>query len=228
MPRMSRLVVPGQPHHVTQRGVRSLPIFRDDGDREMYLSLLQAQAEGHGLRFLAWCLMSNHVHLIVVPKREDSLARGIGEAHRLYTRAKNFAERVQGYLFQGRFGSCVLDRQHLVRAARYVELNPVQAGMVARPEDYGWSSARLHLGRRKTDPLNTDCTVVEIAGDWRGFLRQGVQDEDLGLTGHLSSGRPWGSRAFVRRLERRVGRRLTRGKGGWPKGVPRKKGKRRN
>jgi len=100
--------------------------------------------------------MTDHVHLIAVPEREDSLARAIGEAHRLYTRAKNFRDGVRGYLFQGRFGSCVMDDRHLARAARYIELNPVSAGIVAKPEDYAWSSARLHMGRRKTDPLATD------------------------------------------------------------------------
>ena len=127
MPRIARVVAPGLPHHVTQRGVRSTDVFDDAADRELYLRLMREQAERAGLAFLAWCLMSNHVHFIVVPKRTDSLARGIGEAHRLYTRAKNFRAGVRGYLFQGRFGSCVLDEPHLMAAARYVDLNPVAA-----------------------------------------------------------------------------------------------------
>ena len=223
MPRMSRVVVPGLPHHVTQRGVRSTPIFDHYEDRELYLSLLHEHADRQGVRFHAWCLMTDHVHLVAVPEREDSLARGIGEAHRLYTRSKNFRDGVRGYLFQGRFGSCVMDKQHVVRAARYIELNPVSAGIVAKPDDYAWSSARLHLGRRKTDPLNTDHRVVEIIGDWRAFLREGVTEEDMALERHASSGRPWAGRALVRRLERSLGCTLTRGKGGWPKGVPRRR-----
>jgi len=207
--------------------VRSIPIFDHDGDRELYLSLMREHADRQGVRFQAWCLMTNHVHLVAVPEREDSLARGIGEAHRLYTRAKNFRDGVRGYLFQGRFGSCVMDEPHLVRAARYVELNPVAAGMVARPEDYAWSSARLHLGRRKTDPLNTDHQVVKIMGDWRAFLREGVSEEDQGLERQVSTGRPWADAAFVEKLERRLGRYLDRRKGGWPKGVPRAKGRSR-
>ena len=217
------MVVPGFPHYITQRGVRSIPIFDHDGDRELYLSLMREHADRQGVQFQAWCLMTNHVHLIAVPEREDSLARAIGEAHRLYTRAKNFHDGVRGYLFQGRFGSCVMDDPHLVRAARYVELNPVCAGIVAKPEDYAWSSARLHMGRRRTDPLGTDDRVVEIMGDWRGFLREGVAAEDESLPRHVSSGRPWADAGFVRRLERKLGRTLTRGKGGWPKGVPRRK-----
>ena len=207
--------------------MRSIPIFDDDEDQELYLSLMREHADRQGVRFQAWSLMTNHVHLIAVPEREESLARGIGEAHRLYTRAKNFRDGVRGYLFQGRFGSCVMDEQHLVRTARYVELNPVSAGIVAKPQDCVWSSARLHLGRRKTDPLNTDHHVLELIGDWRGYLREGVSEEDEQLERHLSSGRPWADSAFVEHLERVLGRRLTRGQGGWPKGVPRGKGRSR-
>lgn len=220
---MSRVVVPGLPHHVTQRGVRSLPIFRDDKDRRLYLQLLREQAQRFGLRFLAWCLMTNHVHLIVVPKRRESLSRGIGEAHRLYTRMRNFREGVRGYLFQGRFGSCVLDEAHLVRAARYVEMNPVHARLAGKPEAYRWSSASYHLGRVRTDPLDTDRRVVDLCGDWGAFLRGAVEgDEERELERRLSTGRPWGNKAFVRRLEKKLGRQLTALKGGWPKGRPRK------
>lgn len=92
---------------MTQRGGRSIDIFDDDEDRELYLALMREQGERFGVRFLAWCLMSNHVHLVVVPEGEQSLGRGTGEAHKLYTRAKNFRAGVRGYLFQGRFGSYV-------------------------------------------------------------------------------------------------------------------------
>jgi putative transposase len=224
MARMSRLVMPGLAHHVTQRGVRSLPIFHDDEDRLLYVSLMSGQAERFGLRFLAWCLMPNHVHLIAVPRRADSLARGIGEAHRLYTRARNFAEGVRGYLFQGRFGSCVLDDRHLLMAARYVELNPVRARLARKAEEYRWSSAAFHLGRRKADLLGTDRTVLELCDDWRGHLAGGVQEEEARqLENRLSTGRPWAEESFIARLEKRAGRSLRAGHGGWPKGRRRKR-----
>jgi putative transposase len=219
---MSRIVIPGLPHHVTQRGVRSIAIFRDDEDRELYLSLLCAQAKRWGLRFEGWCLMTNHVHLVVIPEKADALARGLGEAHRLYTRARNFREGVRGYLFQGRFGSCVLDDPHLVRAVRYVEMNPVRARMVERPEQYRWSSARFHLGRATSDPLKTRKMAVTMMGDWRAYLREGAENDAAELERQVSTGRPWASDSFVRRLERLTGRRLTPRKGGWPKGVRRK------
>ena len=226
MARIARAVVPGLPHHVTQRGVRSLAVFDDDGDRELYLRLVREQGGRFGVRFLAWCLMSNHVHLVVVPRREDSLARGVGEAHKRYTRARNLREGVRGYLFRGRFGSCVLDEPHLLAAVRYTELKPVAAGMVSRPGEYAWSSARFHLGRRKADPLvgEKDRDLLGLVDDWRGFLGDGIDDLSAReLERHVSSGRPWGSERFVRRLEKRLGRPLWPRKGGWPKGKRRRK-----
>ena len=124
MARISRVVLPGYPHHVTQRGVRSIPIFGNDDDRRVYLEVMAEQLNRFAVEVLAWCLMTNHTHLVAIPKDQVALARAIGEAHRRYTRRKNVAEGVRGYLFQGRFGSCALDEPHLLAAARYVELNP--------------------------------------------------------------------------------------------------------
>ena len=221
MPGMSRLVVPGYPHHVTQRGVRSTDIFTCEDDRRIYLELMREHARPSGVGFLAWCLMSNHVHMIVVPERVESLARGIGEAHRRYTRERNFRDGVGGYLFQGRFGSCVLDERHLTAAARYVELNPVAAGLVRTPWRYEWSSAVFHAGLRDDDPLVEDRTLLGLVRGkraWRRFLSDGVEElEARRIDLHLSTGRPLGPDGFVRGLERRFGRRLLPRKGGRPK-----------
>jgi len=221
MARMARLVVPGLPHHVTQRGVRSIDIFDNDEDRRLYLRLMREHGARTGVRFLAWCLMTNHVHLIVVPSEEDSLARGIGEAHRLYTREKNFRAGVRGYLFQGRFGSCVLDEKHLLAAARYVDLNPVAAGMVSASEAYPWSSARFHLDGRRHDALvaDADRDLLGLVDDWRTFLQDGIDEiAAKRLQRHLGSGRPLGTRGFVEMLEKRTGRELAPQKRGWRKG----------
>jgi len=223
MPRAKRLVVPGLPHHVTQRGVRSADIFRDDVDRELYLSLMRQHAEPRGVRFLAWCLMSNHVHLVAIPSEEDSLARGIGDAHRRYTRARNFREGVRGYLFQGRFGSCVLDERHLLAAVRYVELNPVAAGIADTPAAYEWSSAAYHLGRERADPLVTDRTLLGLVDDWTTFLQDGIDEMAAKrLERALAGGLPCGSPGFVEGLEKRFGRRLTPGRPGRPRKKRRK------
>ncbi len=113
MARLARVVLPGVPHHITQRGVRSINIFSSDEDRTYYLELLRSASEEFGMSVLSYCLMNNHVHLLVVPERETSLSNGIGMVHRHYSRMVNFRENTRGYLFQGRFFSCPLDDRHL-------------------------------------------------------------------------------------------------------------------
>jgi putative transposase len=107
----------------------------------------------------------------MVPKDSTALARAIGEAHRRYTRMKNFSEGVRGYLFQGRFGSCVLDESHLLATARYVELNAVNAGLVRWAGDYPWSSARFHLGVTSKDALVRDKSLLGLIEDWAEYLK---------------------------------------------------------
>lgn len=220
MPRLSRMVVPGYPHHVTQRGVRSLPIFRNDDDRKSYLNLLSEFSQRAQLEILAWCLMTNHVHLVVLPRRENALARGLGEAHRRYTRNINFAEGVRGHLFQERFHSCALDERHLIAAARYTELNPVKAGLCALAEDWEWSSARFHLGLIGRDPLVRDITLMGsiAAGQWGGLLKeQTLVDEQLEKA--VKIGRPAGDGAFLSKLEEMTGRVLQARRPGRPRKV---------
>ena len=223
MARMARAVVPGYPHHVTQRGVRSMPVFFSDEDRRRYLEFLAANAERFGLEFWAWCLMTNHVHLLVVPKAADSLARGIGDAHRRYTRTVNFREGVRGHLFQERFRSYVVSKDaHAVAAGRYIELNPAKAGLVARAEDYTWSSARYNAGESDADALVLKRTLGDLAGPWAGVLRDGEKEaERRRIELHSGTGRPMGEERWVKGLERRLERRLLALPTGWPKGRPR-------
>ena len=154
--------------------------------------------------------------MIALPKDSAILARAIGEAHRRYTRMKNFADGVRGYLFQGRFGSCVLDEKHLLAAARYVELNPVHAGLVKKAEEYPWSSARFHLGLTTTDALVKDRNLLGLVDNWPEYL-----DNDDGETQHkllraIRSGRPAGSEQFVKLIEKLTGRDLSLRKVGRP------------
>ena len=206
MPRMSRLIVPGFPHHVTQRGVRSMDIFPDDDARLAYLQFLSEEAGRSGVQFLSWCLMTNHVHFIAIPNDSSSLARAFGEAHRRYTRMRNFQEGVRGYLFQGRFGSCVLDEKHLVAAARYVERNPVKAGMVSHPGDYQWSSARFHLGITETDMMIADRTMLGLVSDWENLLSSENEEDSERLRLSTRTGRPAGNNDFAEKVENLTGR----------------------
>jgi len=220
MARISRVVVPRHPHHVTQRGVRSLDIFDNANDRHTYLQLVSKHAMACGVEILAWCLMTNHVHFIAVPEKESSLAKAFGEAHKRYTRMKNFRQDVRGYLFQGRFGSCVLDEAHLLAAARYVYQNPVRAKMVRKPWDYEWSSARFHVGECTLDPLVTDRTLLGLVTNWREFLSVENAAQDKDIRAGVKTGRPIGSESFLHGIEELTGRDLSKGKPGRPeKGV---------
>lgn len=225
MARLPRIVIPHVAHHVTQRGNRRLPVFFSDGDRSDYLSLVAEACAASGAVCLAWCLMDNHVHLILVPKGEGGLRGTLGEAHRRYTRMVNFREGWRGHLFQGRFASYPMDDAHLMAAVRYVENNPVAAGMVARAEDWRWSSARSHgTGERVADdPLTDVAGLGRHVANWRAMLHHGLEAGDVGAEGdavadmieaRLRTGRPLAADAWIEEQAATLGRTLQPGKPG--------------
>jgi len=219
MARMARLVVPNHPHHVTQRGVRRMETFSSDGDYQAYIELVATSCKKAGTQVWAYCLMPNHVHLILVPCCEDGLRAALGEAHRRYTRMINFREGCRGHLWQERFHSFPMDEAHLHACARYVELNPVRAGLVKRPEGWLWSSARAHL-KGGDDALVTVKPLLERVGDWQQFLACGVKDAELNqFHMHTQTGRPLGTDAWVKALEAGTGRKLRARSPGRPKAV---------
>jgi len=205
MARIARVVIPGMPHHIVQRGVRGMNVFFSDADRYSYLDLLSEYGKRFGVSFLAWCLMTNHIHLIAVPEDKSSLARGIGEAHRRYTRRVNFHEGWRGYLFQGRFHSCPLDGQYLLAAVRYVLRNPIRAGLADKPWDYQWSNARWIVGDALEDPLATPSETLADITDWRSFL-MGDSRQLKEIRQHTRTGRPLGSESFITQIESLIGR----------------------
>jgi len=184
-----------------------MDVFFTDEDRLEYLKHLAEQGERFGVSYLAWCLMSNHVHLIAVPKNENSLALGIGEAHRRYTRYVNFREGWRGYLFQGRFHSFPLEGGYLLAAVRYVLRNPVRAGIAKKAWNYRWSSAAWFVGKRPDDPLAVSSDSLADIGNPRAFLTQEEERAFL-LRKHARTGRPLGSETFIERLEQLTGRVL--------------------
>jgi putative transposase len=153
--------------------------------------------------------MPNHVHLIAVPETEDGLRRAIGEAHRRYTLRINSREGWRGYLWQGRFASFAMDERHLVAAARYVELNPVRAGLVERAAEYPWSSAAAHL-RGVDDGLVKTRPLLDIVDDWRALLASATDYDFERFRRHERTGRPLGSADFIERIEKELGRSLRR------------------
>jgi putative transposase len=169
MARIARVVAVGVPHHVTQRGNRRQPVFFKDEDYAAYLDLMATWCALRKVEVWAYCLMPNHVHLMVVPRTPDGLAGAIGEAHRRYKRLINFREQWRGYLWQGRFASFPGDRSYALACVRYIELNPVRAGLVKKPEDWRWSSARAHL-LGECDPLVKSARPLRNAQEWGSLL----------------------------------------------------------
>lgn len=211
MPRLARVVMPGVPHHVTQRGNRREPIFFEDGDQDIYCDLLAAQASKARVQIWAYCLMPNHVHLIMVPQDAHGLGRALGEAHRRYTNFINARARWNGHLFQRRFASVPMDGGHLLAAARYVSLNPVRARLVPRAQDWPWSSVRAHLAG-KDDGLVQVAPLCERVKDFAAFLAPRNADEEAfaAIRGAETTGRPLGTKDFVEGLERVLGRKIAR------------------
>lgn len=220
MPRIARAVAPGLPHHVTQRGNFGHAVFDDDEDRDRYLEWLAEYSDRYGTRIWAYCLMTNHVHFIVVPETEDSLARTFSQVHRRYARDANRRRGRVGHLWQERFYSCALDDAHLYAAVRYVERNPVRAGLVRRAETYPWSSARAHAAGTADPLLSVGCPLVETIADWADYLA-GSDDDGWMREFRRSTrtGRPVGSASFVSLIEARLDRTLRAG----PRGRPRKR-----
>lgn len=222
MPRLSRTVFAGVPHHITQRGNRREDIFFTDEDREAYLSWLKEYCEKFGVEILAYCLMTNHIHLVAVPSTDDGLQRVLKPLHMRYAQRINRSRGWKGHLWQGRFFSSPLDEAYLWAAVRYVERNPVRAGMVRRAEDYRWSSAAAHCGKRLDgllDPASGLSRTFSEIEDWSAWLAEGDETEELQmLRRNVEKGLPCGSEGFVQKLGRQVGRLLAYR----PQGRPRK------
>ncbi len=179
-----------------------------------YLFLMAEWCNRCNVRVWAYCLMSNHVHLNVVPGSADGLCRAISEAHRRYTRYVSFAQGWKGYLWQGRFASFPMDEHHLIAAARYVEMNPVTAGIVSRPDEYRYSSAAAHLSG-ENDILVKVEPLLQRVPDWKSFLYEAEDEEEIeSFRLHERTGRPLGDDGFVTNLEALTGRILKPRKSG--------------
>ncbi|MFA5167771.1 MAG: transposase [Candidatus Omnitrophota bacterium] len=213
MARLARVVVPDIPHHITQRGNRRQPVFFSDSDKAEYISFLKEEITKNKVLIWAWCLMDNHVHFIAVPSTEESLAKTFGDTHKRYTRMVNFREKWRGYLWQGRFLSFPMDEPYLFSAVRYVERNPVEAGIVSQAEDYPWSSAKAHVFG-VPDPLLSPSFLNERIQNWAEYLRTPDKDQTKRLNRHSRTGRPLGEDGFLRKLEELTGRVLRKTKPG--------------
>jgi putative transposase len=201
MARLARLVVPGLPHHVTQRGNGRAQTFFRDADYALYRDLLAASCRAAGVEVWSWVLMPNHVHLILTPADEDGIRRALAPVHRHYAGAIHARLQRTGHFWQGRFGAVAMDEAHLAAAARYIALNPVRARLVERPQDWRWSSVHAHLSGRDDGVT----TLAPLLGRYPGFAAFIEAEPDGDAFERLrraeTVGRPLGDDTFVGGLE---------------------------
>jgi putative transposase len=221
MARLARFIVPGMPHHVTQRGNGGMRTFFSDDDYALYLRLLTDNCRAARVRCLAYVLMPNHVHMILVPHDADGLRKALSATHRAYAGFINARRKKTGHFWQGRFGCVAMDDAHTEAALRYVLLNPVRARLATKAEAWRWSSAKA-LIKGRDDGLTAGTEVRDQFGDIRQFLGDmpELEMQEMMLRRAETIGRPLGSDSFLQRLERRFERRLKPGTRG-PK--PKKK-----
>ncbi len=212
MPRQARAVFAGVPHHITQRGNRREDVFYTDEDREVYLGWLKEYCKQHKVEILAYCLMTNHIHIIAVPKTEAGLQSIFKPLHMRYAQRFNRQRGWKGHVWQGRYFSSALDEHYLWAAIRYVEMNPVRAKIVKKAENYIWSSAAAHCAGQIDNVLTTKDywkKQFESIGDWSSWLEQGnTVDDLLIIRRNIDKGLPCGSDRFIKKFEKQIGRML--------------------
>jgi putative transposase len=214
MARLARVVIPGVPHHVTQRGNGRMRTFFGPHDYALYRDLLAEHCRAANVEVWAWCLMPNHVHLILVPHDVDGLRRALSQVHRRYAGMIQTRRKRTGHFWQGRFGAVPMDEAHLYTALRYVALNPVRARLVKRPQDWRWASTRAHLSG-KADGVTVLAPVRSRVDSFAELLgREAPDDEFKKLRQAETIGRPLGDDVFVRKIERLTKRTLRPAKRG--------------
>jgi putative transposase len=208
MSRLARVVIPGLAHHVTQRGNGRQKVFFSDADYALYLKLITESCAAARVACLGFCLMPNHLHLILVPKDEDGLRAALSKANRAYAGIVNARRKTTGHFWQGRYGSVPMDDAHLHEALRYVLMNPVKAKLVQKPADWRWSSARAYL-RKRDDGFTAPRKMSDAIGDVRAFLGE---TPDMSLLNRILAaetiGRPAASPEVIQKLEKQTGRKL--------------------
>lgn len=219
---MARIAVVNVPHHVTQRGNARQLLLTSAAERLVYLELLQRYGKLYQLSLLGYCLMSNHVHLVVVPRQPDSLATALKHTHGRYASYWNAVHKSSGHVWQGRFYSCPLDSAHLWIALRYAERNPVRANMVADAASWTWSSAAAHCAAQDAPPwLDLEMWSRRwSARSWREYLAtEETEDQVAAIRQSTHAGRPLGTTDFLHSLEHVTQRRLAPQKGGRPRKI---------
>jgi len=211
MPRRARLVIPGMAHHVTQRGNFKQDVFHRQEDFRNYCYWFKKFSQDYKVEVIAYCLMRNHVHFVVIPGCKYSLGLLFKNVHMRYAQYKNKRESRTGHLWQGRFYSCILSRTHLYRAVRYVEQNPVRAKICQKPWDYVWSSAKTHVCQEKQPIITLSREYTMLGGRfrkgarWKEYLLRGDDAVDEEIRIRTYKGLAVGKKAFIEKLEKERG-----------------------
>jgi len=206
MPRSSRCVFANIPHHITQRGNRREDVFFNEEDRKIFLDLLKKYSEKYFVKVIAYCLMTNHIHLILVPTTEDGLEKVLRPLHMRYAQKINKNKGWQGHLWQGRYFSSPLDEDYLWECIRYIENNPVRAKMVNKAEEYKWSSARYHCRLDVSELFSNEkewLDKIKSINNWSKWLTEKEDNMKLEIIRrNIEKGLPCGSEKFINQLEK--------------------------
>ena len=214
MARQARIVLPDTPHHLMQRSMDGAPIFTDKQDFQTYCVMLKTQCTRQGVMVLSYCLMPNQIHLLLMPKDENSMSAAIGETHRQYTNYRNTKTGEDGTFFQNRFYSYPMDEACLLKAASFIENLPVMARIAPTPENYLWSSACAHI-KGRPDRVMTHKPLLHMMPNWKSFIEMGLPEAEMNaIQSHLSTGRPRGSDMFLDAVEDMIGRPVRAAKRG--------------
>lgn len=216
MPRQPRLIVPDLAVHIVQRGNNRMTCFGQEGDYLVYLALLRQASVNFGCAIHAYCLMSNHIHLLLTPTKPDACTALMHALAQQYAQYFNRTHQRTGTLWEGRFRSCIVESARYVLAChRYIELNPVRAGIVPRPEDYAWSSYAANSGVRIDPIVSPHAEILALAPSaYTRLLMEAVDAEFLGeIREATNGGYPLGGEEFKSTLS---GRKLIRGRSGRP------------
>ncbi|MEK6678048.1 MAG: transposase [Nitrospirota bacterium] len=219
MPRIARVCAVGYPHHITQRGNNKETVFFEDEDKEFYLNTLSKYSQKWAFDIWAYCLMPNHVHILAVPRKKESLARGIGSANLVYTQYINRKYNRSGRLWQNRFFFYYNTRKpYLWAVARHIEYNPVRAKLAAKAERYEWSSAKWHiLGVEDKILSDKDWLEERDRIAYRRFINKEDKPMEASIRKATTTGRPLGAEGFIKRLEKLLERGILPKKAGRPK-----------
>ncbi len=214
MARQARIVIPDTPHHIMQRSMEGAQIFTAKEDFQTYCEILKEQCANAGVMVLAYCLMPDQIHLLLMPKNEKALSSAIGETHRQFTNYRNDRQDDKGTFFQNRFYSYPMDESCMLKAASFIEKLPVMAMIAPKAENYIWSSAATHV-KGRPDRVMDHKPLLHIIPDWESFIYLDMPKEEMdSIQSHLSTGRPRGSDTFLDAVEEMIGRPVRAGKRG--------------